>query len=220
MWTGEGVITTTLLPRPAADISEPGGLVPDLEPLAGASRDCERGVVAVGVRAPSPALYREAPIPPRLATQARAAMCALPAWRQAAGLMDGDARPWSAACAQLAARAELHLYETRLGDRFVVVGADGLQAGFRAAGSKLVSAWAYAPTTPTHADGVIDVQGDGTPELILSATERAPAKVVGLAFAGDLSEPTFEADWTPIAPKRAAVGGYAIPDFSVYRARR
>jgi hypothetical protein len=191
-------------------------VVATLEPLAGDERSCEAGVAAVGVRAVSPSLFQETSVAPSVRRKATLAMCALSTWQAQRGLAE-DAQPWSGACRSLADRANVRAFETRGGERFVLVASDGVQAGFRASGERLDNAWAYVEDA--RAVGVMDVQSDGTPELILAPSSRAPQSIVGMRFAGDLSEPSFEPDWTPVPPRRVSVGGYAVPDYSVYQPR-
>lgn len=193
-------------------------VVATLEPFAGGDGACQRGVVAVGVRAPSPELFAEVDVAPSLRRKAIAAMCALPAWQAMAREDDGGPLTlWSNECRLLSVAAEVRRYVTRSGKAFVLVSSDGVHAGFHVRAGALDNAWAHLGETP--AEGLIDVQGDGTPELVLASTDRAPSSVVGLSFAGDLSEPTFLEDFTPVPPRRLAVGGFGVPDYSVFRAR-
>ena len=119
----------------------------------------------------------------------------------------------------------MRLFETRLGERFVLVddvvphGHMRILAGFRFGAEGMDNRWAHLTDVEADAQALLDVQGDGVPELIMRATYRAPESIAGVAFAGDLSEPTFAEDWTPVPPKRLEVGGYAVPDFSVFRPR-
>ncbi len=194
-------------------------LVATLEPLAGEPDACAGGVVAVGVRAASPRLYLPAVVTPSLRRKAVNAMCGLAAWQRVAAYdtESGGGKPWSPACRAVARDADVRLYETRAGEQLVVVSADGLHAGFKSGDGGLDTTWAHLSDAPV--DGVIDMRGDGSPELVLGSTSRAPAVVAGVRFAGDLSEPTFQSDWTPIPPRRTSVGGFAVPDYSVFRAR-
>jgi len=192
-------------------------VVATLEPLAGGADACAGGVVAVGVRAAAPWLYLKATVTPSMRRKAVNAMCGLGAWRAPTAGYGEEAGTWSPACRGVARSAEVALYETRSGEAFVVVSSDGMHAGFVSRRDGLENVWAHNSDAPT--EGVIDVQGDGTPELVLGATSRAPTAVAGLRFAGDLSEATFLSDWTPVPPQRMTVGGFAVPDYSVFRAR-
>ena len=193
-------------------------VVATLEPLAGANDACNRGVVAVGVRAPSPSLYRSIEVTPSARRKAINATCGLEAWqRRAAGEGEIDTRPWSAACRALTMKAEVRGFETRLGLRFWVVSAAGLHAGFSEQRAGLEDCWVFTSKAP--AAGLIDVHGDGHPELVLGPSARAPASLSGARFGGDLTEPTFLEDWTPVPPERLGVGGYTVPDYSVFEER-
>lgn len=192
-----------------------------LTPLAGASTECARGVVAVGVGAPSPRTFAEVATPRALAERAVDAICALPAWR--AHIREGllgytdVAVDWRDACRALERRAAVRTFESRDGARFVVVDDEGFHAGLTPAGRRLAHAWSF--TLAHRPEGLIDVHGDGSPELVMPELDRAPRSLVGITYAGDGREPTFAPDWTPLAPVRAAAGGLAVPDFSVFPGR-
>ena len=189
-------------------------LVAEVSPLAGASAECGAGVVAVGVEASSPELFQEGSVSRRLHDQAIDALCALPAWRAREA---GDHTVGWSQCRDLGRRAEVRAFESRAGERFVLVGDGGLYAGFSVDLKRVLPVWSYE--LPYRPEGMIDVHGDGSPELVMPELERAPRSFVGLTFGGDAREPDYSADWTPIPPTRTAVGGYAVPDFSVFPAR-
>ncbi len=189
-------------------------VVATLEPLAGDAWSCEGGVVAVGVEAHSPRLFAEVETLPSARRKAVAVMCGVSTWQAMRGVAEAP-RPHSRECRRLAETAEVRSFETRSGERFVVVASDGVQAGLSGEGLEL--AWAYV--SEARALGVVDVMADGTPELMLAPSGRLPSAVGGVRLAGDLSAPTFEEDWTPVPPLRTGVGGYAVPDYSVFRER-
>jgi len=192
-----------------------------VSPLAGAPDACARGVVAVGVGAPSPRTFAEIDTPRALAARAVDALCALPAWRAHTREVDLEGpdtnASWTERCRSLDRRATVRTFESRDGQRFTLVADDGFTAGFVVDGKRLRGAGSFMLSHRPAA--VIDLQADGVPELVMPALDRAPRSVVGLAFAGDARRPTFASDWTPQAPVRALAGGLGVPDFSVFEGR-